>query len=697
MSRDLTQYEYEALVARITEIYKDKEGIGGGYDSTTGQMLIELLADSVDALAFMLERRTQETYLETARLKSSIWALASSVGYIPRRMVGATGTLELVLLDSNGNPTSAAGTINIPYGTRTTLDGREFIVAEDAQLLPGDSSTTIPIVQGKSRTQTYNFNLEPYYSDNFIVLGDYEKIEEFSLKVFNGDDQFFFVDEPSDDGYRLGALSFASPDDAGYDIKFGFEGMRIIFGDGKFGKRPEGNVVVTWTDTEGDDVAVVNTGLEFAFENDILYDDLVVTPPNQYKYILTNNSTISGGQDAEHADSIRQSVAEYVRTNDRAVTNFDYEFRVRRSGIGGIKDVSVYGENEQNTIIFTMNNVYVAYVRQDGFELNVAQQQQLRDYIDRYKVNTTHIVLRPAIETPLRLNIDFKRHRLLPISDAQLYRDVRKAVYEYFAVGKGTIGKEFQHSEFVEFLQNLTTEFNGVRYKMTDFVYVAANAFFPFKVPTPAYDGIIELSYDYTIQRDDIWNVAVDGVTFSERVRASDSIETLVLRMREQIFTNTSLMVATPAPNQIRVSHPLDTGTYEISVGSGDLVEFTRFRQLLQLPLSGESITGIGTQIKRGTATIYDSNDTPIMSDVDGNGLIESLDGYFFPDVLIDYQKALMELPSVPNGTYYVQWQQNDFQNFKAAQDGYIGISDIRTYEQLNSPDVFFSNIRLLP
>lgn len=697
MSTDFTQYEYEALVERITELYSTKTGTGDGFTSSTGQMLIELLADTTDNLMFMLERRTQESYLSLARLESSVRVAASAVGYLPRRRVSASGSLHLELLDTDGNPTTAIGNINFNYGQPITFDGQDFIVAEDTALLPGDSSVDIPIIQGRAMSETYNFSIDPWFTDGYLVIPEYVDIEEFSLRVSTQDQEYFFVDELDEDGYRLGALSFADADTPAYDIKFAAEGMRILFGDGFFGMKPDSNVLVSWIESDGAEVNVTGTGLEFVFDNEFLYDDINVNPPNQYTYSMTNTTPISGGQDEEDMESMRQSITEYIRSNDRAVTNFDYAFRVRRSGIGDIVDVNVYGEHENDTIIFTMNNVYVAYINSTGTVMSMTDQQRLRDYLDRYKVNTTHIVLKPAVETPLRLTIEFKRHPQLPISDAQLYRDLRTAVYDYFEVEKGTIGKEFQHSEFVEYLQNLRIEFNGVSYAATDFVYVTAKAFFPFNVPTPAYDGIIELSTDYVPVRDEIWNVTVDGVTFSETVRQSDTVESLVLRMRQQLFSNTTLMIATPEPNQIRLKHPSETGTYTVSVGSGDLVQYTRFRQLIQLPLSASnSANNVAPQIEPGTAIIYDSNDTPIMKDINGAGIIESLDGFFYPDVLIDYNKNLMELPTVPNGEYYVEYQQGSFMNFTVAQDGYVGISPIRTYEELGSPDVYFSSIVLL-
>lgn len=699
--KDLTRYNYEELVDRITRLYESNTGSGNGFQGSTGQMLIELLADVTDHLHFMLERRSQEAFSSIARLESSVWMAASSIGYVPRRNVSSRGVLRITLKDSLGNVIPAEYDINIPYGTVVTFNEENFIVAEDVSVSAGDTTATMEVLQGIRRTASFNFSASPYNEDGFITLTDYQNIEEFSLRVgADGGVQYNYVDEVDNSGFRAGALSFAPKNYPGYDIRFSRDGMRVVFGDGRFGRRPETTVSMNWIESKGAEVSIIQENLPFEFETETIQDSRSTIPAKNYFYTLENISPINGGTNSETIEEIRDNIAAFVRSNDRAVTNSDYEFRVRKSGLGGIRDVNVYGERENDSIIFTMNNVYVVYVNEDKTELNAAQKNALTDYLDRYKVNTTHVIFKEALQTPIRLGIDFKRHPSLPISNQQLYNEILKRIDEYFAVNEGVIGRNFQYSEFVCYLQNLKLTFNDIDYQMTDYVYVSASAFFPFTVPTPAYDGIIELSYDYEINAADTWSVVVDGVTHSVNVQLNDNVETLVAKMRSRLFAGTPYMIALEEPNQIRIRHPNPQGTFTVSAAAGDLIEFTIFRQLLQLPLvAAGAVTGSTPQMKQGTMVIKDSDDQALMEDKGGNGVFESLDGFFFPDALIDYQKALMQLPTVPNGGYYVEYQQNDFQNFSVAFDGYITYSDFPSWEELNSPSgtrVFFSYLNLL-
>jgi len=699
--QDLTRYNYEELVDRITELYKDKNGSGNGYEGNTGQMLIELLADVTDHLHYMLERRSQESFASIARLQSSIFMAASSVGYVPRRNVSARGVLELTLRDSDGNPVPAEYDVNIPYGTIVTFEEEKFIVSEDVSVLKGDTSTTIEIMEGFEESTSFNFSSSPYYEDGFFTLENFPVIEEFSLYISaDGGIEYVYVDETDNNGFRAGALSFAPKNYPGYDIRFSRDGMRVVFGDNRFGRKPNGTVNVNWINSQGADVSIVQTGLDFSFETETLTDSRNSIPKKNYFYSLRNTSPINGGTNTESIEEIRDNIASYIRSNDRAVTNSDYEFRVRRSGLGGIRDVNVYGEKENDSIIFTMNNVYAVYINEDQTPLNASQKNALNDYLNRYKVNTTHIVYKEAIKTPIRIGIDFKRHPSLPISNQQLYNYLLNKIDEYFAVDEGVIGRNFQYSNFISFLQTMKITFNNIEYDLTDYVYVTASAFFPFTVPMPAYDGIIELSYDYEVDANDTYSIVVDGVTYSIDVQLNDDVETLVAKMRNKLFANTPYMIALEEPNQIRIRHPNPSGTFTVSAAAGDIVEFSRFRQLLQLPAtSAGAVTGTTPQMKEGSMVIKDSNDIPLMTDEGQTGYFVSLDGYFYPDALIDYQKALMELPTVPNGTYYVEYQQNDFQNFAVALDGYITYSDFPSWQELNNPSSnkkFFSYINIL-
>lgn len=691
--RDFTIYDYQSTVDRMTELLSEKPGWGQGYESSTGQMLIQLVADTSDHLQFMLERRSQEVYLSTARLASSVRARASGIGYRPRRRVSATGTLELVLVDEDEVAIPALGDVLINAGTRVTFDGVEFVVTEDATIPAGEDSVDLVVKQGTQRSEDFNFSAEPYLSNPTILFEDYIDMEEYSLVVGNETETYTDVEEEVSN-IRLSALSFATPDQAVYDIKYVTSGMRIVFGDGIFGKQPSGTMTVSWIESQGADVDVVKTGLDFAFDTEYLTDTLNTLPSNQYRYTLRNITPIRGGKDEETIEEIRENAPEYLKSNNRAVTNSDFEFWTRRSGIGDIVDVSAYGEHETGMLIFTMNNVYLAYVTDDGLEINPEQEQDLRDYIDRYKGITTHLVFKDADRVYLGIALDFKPHPSLPISETQLYRILYDEINAYLKIQKGSIGKEFQHSEFIEHLQNLTTTFNGIKYPLTDFVKATVTGMFPVPIPHDSYDGVITLDYGYTIVTNDIWTITLDGENYSIVVASDDTVDTLVTKMRTKLFNSTSYMLAQPQANQIRIKHPNAEGTFSISTGTGDLAGYTTFSNKVQIPRPTYTSNNNVDLILPGSVKLVDVNGVTHMED-DGAGTLVAASGYNYPSVAFDYNLCLMDVPGVPAGDYYVTFQHNLYQNFIVPRDGVIALMPIQE-EGDTSPDHFFSTINIV-
>lgn len=686
--------DYQSIVDRITGLLSSKPGWGEGYQSSMGQTLIQLNADSVDHLHYMLERRSQEAYISTARLASSIRAKASDFGYIPRRKVSSTGTLQLTLTNSDGDIVSAIGTVSIPMGTSVLYNDTRFITTEDSYIAPGESSVNLVVKEGVFRSEIFDFDEEPYLSDPTILFTDYVDIEEYSLKVGTDDVLYTYVRDTSSSANPVGAMSFAGSTDAVYDIKFSTDGLRIVFGDGIFGQKPTSLISVTWVESSGSEVDVIKTGLNFSFDRDYLEDDVNTVPRNQYSYELINTTPIRGGKDEESIEEIRTNVPSYLRTNNRCVTNFDYEFWGLKSGIGNIVDISAYGEHEIGTLIYKMNSVYLAYVTNDGLQLTTDQKKAMLDYIGRLKVITTHIVLKYADEIPLQVVIDFKKHPDLPISDAQLYVLLRNAVNDYFAIGRGSISKDFQHSEFVRYMQELKTTFNGIVYQLTDYVKVVVNGLYPIELPQQTYDGLLTLSNTYTPVEGDRWTVTINGSDYNVFVGLNDTITDMVIRMRDLIFTGTDLMVATPNYNTIRLKEARDVGTFTVSVAGGTISSYVDFEQYIQIPKPTAYTTATKKILYPGSVQILNEEEEVIMQD-NSNGELVATEGLGYPNTEVDYTKALIKVPSIPDGKYFVRFQQNIYQNFDSARDGVLVVSDIRASDD-TSTDHFFSRINLI-
>lgn len=685
---DYTNYDYQSLVDEITARLEAKEGWGEGYQSSTGQMLIQLFADSTDALMYMLERRVQEAFLSTALLDTSIFAHASELGYRPRRTVCSTGTVRLTVA------TPAVQPIIIDKYTKILYNKGQyqFITTQEATIDIGETFVDIPVKEGSVvEIQYQTDSTSEIGQTGEILIEDYFDIDQYSIEIDDSGEKYFDVEETTSTTYNYGSLSFASETDPVYDIKYSIDGMRIVFGDNIFGKRPSGVVTLRYVRTGGMINPILATGLEFSLESDVVYDSEPIVPKREYEYTLLNETPIRGFLTFESITDIAQNAPEYARANSRAVTKSDYEFWGIRSGIGGIVDVSAFGEQESESLIYNMNNVNLAYITNDEIPLTTEQEIEFRSYMDRYKTVTTHVAVQEARKIEAVLNVQFRKETSVPITVEETYKRVKSLIESYFMVGRNSIGNGFQHSELVRFIQNHIMTLNGVRYSLTDFVKVGIEGQYKLPSPVPLYDTRIYIKDDCPMVDGDIFSVKINNTIVSVLVSSTDTPVILAERMRVAISNNTSAMTSLELTGftdvAIRVTSNAIDQSISVNSSFGDISQYVYIDNIFKVPISkimNRSLTE--SVIEAGSVTIVDSNENVVFQDDGGGTLVNVLGG---SDVGINYLTGeLYGLYSVDDGEeYYFRFSQNQYQNFNASQDSVIVLSPFA--EKISDPQLF--------
>lgn len=523
--KDYTNYDYEALVQRMTDLLQDKEGWGDAYQSSTGQTLIQLMADVTDGLHYMLERRTLESFLNTARLRSSVIARASDLGYRPLRIRSHSGFLNVSLVDGDGNPVMPTGEVNIPSLTPITYADRNFYVVEPAFISSTESSTTIRIKEGTVQTDTFDLD-----AGEEVIFPVYEGIEEDVFFVFNNGVEYGDVRKVGDVNKR--ALSFLGPDDTYYDVKYGVEGMRVVFGDDEFGKKPTGVITVQRINVAelGDPIYALDSEFEFV---DALTD--FQFPDIEYISVVKNTSAIVGGTTMESNDSIKANASAYHRSNGRAVTNEDYSFWLAQSGIGDIVDARAYGEEEFDSLIFNANNVYLTYATSTGDALTTDEKSSIIEYFDHVKTSQAHIVLNQANNIFLQLSADVVRNKNVPISIAQAYSLVLNFIKEYMQIDSDSIGGFFHLSDLVNAMYGIKFNKNGIDYPLIDYVKLNSDVVIPFDYPSKTNEAFVEIDTTYEVNDGDTFILNLENMVCMTTVEAGDNFRDILTRMRDVI------------------------------------------------------------------------------------------------------------------------------------------------------------------
>jgi hypothetical protein len=527
--KNYTQYNYDELVQRMTDILRDAEGWGEGYQSSTGQTLIQLMADVTDNLHYMLERRTNENYLETAQLRSSVIARACELGYRYRRAVGNNGYVTIKIADTeiDGVATHvyADADITIPKYTKIVFDGDEYYTLEEAVIQYQENEVSVKVVQGSLVTNTYTVD-----EIGSVLINPYEFIDDQSITVSEGGVEYGDVTKALADVNKR-ALQFLSPEDAYFDIKYSVEGMRIVFGDGTFGKRPSGDVTISYIQVSEDAESIIATGKEFEFETAPLDLD-----GGEYEWSIENTTSIRGYQPPEDDYTIKCNAVAYHRSNGRAVTNSDYAFWTKKSNAANIVDAKAFGEEELESLVYNLNNVYITYLKDNGEDLTLEEHKALREFMDNVKTSEAHIVFKNAQKLFLQVLLDFKKNPNVPIADAEAYDIVKRFIDNYFRLTSGSIGKQVQSSDLIRALYDVKVTRNNIVYPVIDYAKVDLNGVVPFEFPLKTNKVFVNIGTNYSPVTGDEFVLLLENLICKVDVEGTDTSTEILTKMRDRIL-----------------------------------------------------------------------------------------------------------------------------------------------------------------
>lgn len=523
--KDYTAYDYQALIERMTNILKDTEGWGDGYQSSTGQTLIQLMADVTDHLHYMLERRTLESFLQTASLRNSIVARASDLGYRPARIKSHTGYLEVELQDENGDPTPAVGEVVLAAMKNITYGDRNFYVSEPAYVAQGQTTATFKIKEGSLKVAEFDLD-----AGEEVVFPVYENIEEDIFFVYNNGEEYTDVRKLANVNKR--ALSFLNSSDKCYDVKYGVDGMRIEFGDDNFGKKPTGVVMVYYAELSSIGDPILALGGKFEFAADLVDFQF---PSITYKSGVSNITPIVGGSEVEVEAEIMTNATAYHRSNGRAVTNDDYAFWLKESGISDIVDAKCFGEEEFDSLIYNANNVYITYATSTGNALTTLERQDMMDYFQQIKTTQAHVVLNQAKNILLSLDADIVRNKNVPISIAQAYNIIYNFIVSYLAIKEGSIGGFFHLSDLTNALYGLKFNRHGVIYNLIDYVKLSSDVVVPFDFPAKTNECFVEIDPTYVVTNGDKFILNLENLVCMTTVETGDNFQDILTKMRDVI------------------------------------------------------------------------------------------------------------------------------------------------------------------
>jgi hypothetical protein len=490
---DYTVLSFAGLVNMMTQLLRKYDTWTDLYDSNQGQVLIQLMAYVGNTINYMIGRRAQESYIVTARLRSSLIRLANLLNYRIRRRTGARTTLRFSLKAGE----VLADQLFIPSGTQVaTAGGIPFITLVDAVIDPaldddpGKTYVDVEAIQGEWVTSDYTLpaNVPPSYR---IEVGD-SSIEdrEESIRVYVGLESLTSAQLENGVNRWGEVTSFIDSQSADrhFVVIYGLDDkISLQFGDGVFGTIPPGPVAGS-----GASVLRVKHLRTLGREGNIsaigVINTLRSTFTGSSKLTVSNITVASGGDDAQSTEKIRQLAPALFRTGDRAVTREDFTSILLDQP--GVVLANVWGEQENDPPnIIWFNRVELAVVMNsdpnpdvpiDWANPSTTQKEAIEEILEAKKVITTYLTWADVVEIMLILSATVYVRDTYSLVDVQ--RQVREALTQYFAVGQRQLGESVYLSNVVEVIEaiegvhhvDMQFEEPYVSQNLTDFTTVVA-------------------------------------------------------------------------------------------------------------------------------------------------------------------------------------------------------------------------------
>lgn len=389
---NVTELDFDQIKNNLKQYFKEQPD--GAYDDWDFEgsginQLLDVLAYNTHYNAILAHNSLNESYIDSAQIRSNVVSRAKLLGYIPRSRTASTATLAL-RYNSLINQGRDSYTIEAGLKFTTILDDvtYSFITTEDytAQLNQVTDEYYFPNVQiyeGRIKHNKYIVD-ESKSSQKFEIDDDTIDISSLEVNVYdNSRTNSFQAYLPFKE------IGEVNGDSVVYFINENYKGnYEISFGDDIFGKKLTSLNIVDfkYISTFG---AAANNATQFTWANSGIV-------PNS----ISTVSKASGGSDSEGIESVRFNAPLSFVAQNRTVTIDDY-ISIINQNVTGIQTLSIWGGQDNNPPEF--GKVFICGKPVAGDILSEQQKDEILNVISNKKV----IAILPKIVDPTYTYIYF--------------------------------------------------------------------------------------------------------------------------------------------------------------------------------------------------------------------------------------------------------------------------------------------------
>ena len=436
-------YDFDDMVLQLQNRLKSKAAWMDIYRSSTGEMLIELLAYVLNLGMFYTERRAEESYLPTAQLLSSVKNLVSLLNYSPKRKTSSTGNLTFSIAVSSDK------IVYIPkYTVCKDAAGLGFLTNEYVAIEKGQTSVDAVTIQGElNRLEvTSNGSANQEYSIANTSVENSATTSNPTLRVIVDGTEWTVVSSfinslNTDQHYRI----IDEMDDT----------VTIQFGDDVNGAAPESGsiLIMQYIASDGLDGNITFADKITTVSSTIYDEDGTVVDVT-----VTNSGSFLGGDAAESIEEIRYEAPQVFKTGDRAVNRADFISLLEN--YAGVANVNVWGENEEaaaagtSVVANMLNKVKMCIILQEWELPGTTFKATLSDYLyDKSMLTVKYEFVTPVIllVIPVLIVKVTEGHSM-----SQAQADLESVLATKFVLGDTTkLGTIVKYSEILSVIHDL--------------------------------------------------------------------------------------------------------------------------------------------------------------------------------------------------------------------------------------------------
>jgi len=446
-SINLTSLDFETLKEQFKTFLRSQKLFNDyDFEGSNISVLLDLMTYNTYMNAFYLNMLGSEMFLDTAQLRDSVVSHSKDLNYTPRSYRSATAKVDLIITPPAD---SACTAVVIPKGTSFTakVGSNNFTFTTNEQ---------IPVITNGRYFEATNVDIyEGVFLYDRYVMDYANTTQRFLISNENIDTESLVLNVVEDSSTVIPYTKADSLFDIDYTSTVFFiqatqnQKYEIVFGDDVSGRRPKnGSIIVAeYRVSSG---SAPNGAKTFKSDGQIGgFSNVIVT---------TVEKAINGAF-PESLESIRFNAPRRFTTQERAVTEDDYEILLK-SNFPEINTISAFGGDQLNPPQYGKVFIAIDLVNADG--LPDSKRAIYRDFIKkRSPVSIDPVFISPeflyvAVKSTVRYNVN--KTKLTPNDISTL---VISAITSYNQTYLDDFKKTLRYSQLTRTIDNAQSSIVG--------------------------------------------------------------------------------------------------------------------------------------------------------------------------------------------------------------------------------------------